>query len=238
MSNAIPNGSTPTPGASFNTPTLGLSQLSGPTPFYFLSPDALMAYAEQELRHIDRGVMKSMDEIRSKNKLADKMSSATTFLEKMETKAGAETSSDYMGQVFGIKGGKVASEANNNAVTSKDQLDTPWDVDVKAAHDASMAQLKEAAAELRDAGFHAEANDLDQVIADLDIGLMGNDTKAKIKDALTSLKNVGTTLTRSNDLTMMNLQQSMQRRSRTLTFVSNALKSMDAPQDQAVRNMV
>lgn len=234
MANTISNGTTPPP--DFQIYTSG-PKPSGPNPFYFLSPDALMSYIEQELEQIDRGVFKEMEAIKLKNELSQKLSSSTSFLESLKNMAGKPSGDKLYQEVFGqTSSGGNGSPAANGGTQVTLLLNQPV-AEVRDSFKESVAELKDAAAALRAQGHEEEAKQLETLAGKIEAGHLVSVT-GEINAALSSIKNAGESITRSNDLSMINLQQSMERRSRALTFISNALKAMDAPQNQAIRNMV
>jgi hypothetical protein len=234
MSNPINNGPAPTPTASIQPVSPGVQ---GPNPFYYLSPASLMAYIEQELQHIDTGINKELNAIRGKNDLAQKLSESTAYLEKMKGLQGKPGGNEYYKKAFGVcSDGKLAVKAQHP--NSPFFLPTQGpDPEAKASHEAAMKTLQETADGLRAEGYEEQALQVEAAMQKLDDGYL-TDGMSQVQAALESIKSVGDGLGRSNQLSMINLQQSMELRSRALTFVSNALKAMDAPADQAVRNMV
>lgn len=236
MSNNVSNGPSPTPTSSIKPLS---SAVGSPAPFYFLTPEALMAYVEQELEHLDTNIGKEMNAIKSRNNLAQNLSEATAYLEHMKQVQSSGKGNEYYTDAFGVcENGKLATRAQNPDVLFV--IPAPGqgpDPQAQAEHQAAMATLQETANELRAQGYEQQALQMEAAMQKLNDG----DLTAGIgvvQTAIDSIDKVGSGLTRSNDMSMINLQQFMERRSRALTFVSNALKSMDAPADQAVRNMV
>lgn len=239
-------GKTPSWENPINGQVLGIAGTPVGFDGHVLTPDSLMAFVEYQLGKLDADLINDMNTIEKKKAMIEDLQTmAAKFKEFGEKGIPKNALGGVQYQVVNSKtnevsyfGTKAEAEAHKKAIEA-------WGSQAKV----NELTTPEAAAAAQDLLKHCnKVIALGDQLGNPELVKEAKNMKAALESgaaiSAAAMESMGATLeaaasklNSSAEMTMIRMQQTMQDRSRILMFVSNALKAMDEPMDQAVRNI-
>lgn len=218
--------------------------------FVYLSPESLMAYIEGQLQSLDDKIFNHMKEVEGRRKAADALGEVSAILKQCEKSAEGKYLENLKLKAWGTSeiyiNGKPTGVVHSNSPAGKKLLQAkcaggaeikqiePKDDEAMAQYQAVVSQFYNAAEKLKAQGY----NDLSKKCEDIAKALeAGNVPSADaVAGLITEVESTMTSLSSSSQMTMIQLQELMQDRSRTVMWVTNAMASMNEASRKIIDN--
>lgn len=226
--------------------------------FVYLSPEGLMAYIEGQLQSLDDKIFNHMKEVEGRRKAADALGEVSAILKQCEKSAEGKYLENLKYEAYGksqVFYGKDANgkpkawgDEHSNTPDGLKQLEalqksipgsqikeiSPGSPEAKKQYEAVVSQFYNAAEKLKAQGYDDLAKKCEDLAKALEAGNVPSaDTIAGL---VTQVESTMSSLSSSSEMTMIQLQELMQQRSRTIMFVTNAMASMNEASRKIIEN--
>ncbi len=229
--------------------------------FAYMTPEALIEFVELNLKKVDSQLFSHMKDIEGRRKLVEQLNTlageakALTGDGKGIDAAKLKQAGDgtivvaakdplngfSLGEMTfpNTPEGKKEAEAYAAEWKSIGGEVTTTTTDGDPAKAAECQQLVDKYEQLAKTAADCGKGDLAEKLQGIanDIKAGKNVSKETLEDVTSSIEAAASELTSSADMTMLKMQTVMQDRTRILTWITNAIKSMSEPLDQMARNI-
>jgi len=227
-----------------------MPELSG-MGFTYLSPESLLDLVARQVQKLDSDIFTHMEQIDARREAGLALSVATSAMK--EAKLGLEENAQYFGSVITVTGmdyktgngsgqstGKNFPNTEQGAKDAQAYADTLMQVTInKPQKPEAIAditkKLEAAAQQAQAAGQGALAQSLQKMADDLKAGKAP--TKGQLEKLINDADSTVKSLSSSSEITMIQLQDLVQQRSRTIMFASNVLASINDAARKTVDNL-
>lgn len=219
--------------------------------FTYLSPQALIELVEQQVRSLDDQIFAHMKAVDKGREAGQTLSEAMNAMK--EAKVELENGKDYFGSKIevGIEkakpGGGTTLEVKffPNTAEGLAQAKEFAAAGIKIVNfavpagaetiDATTKKLEQAAKKAAEAGYGNLAAELAQMAADIEAGNPPN--KGQLEKLIGDVETTVKSLSSSAEISMIQLQDLVQQRSRSIMFASNVLSSINDAARKTIDNL-
>jgi hypothetical protein len=220
--------------------------------FVYLSPEALISFVEQQLNSLDEKIFAHMKEIDQRRKTADSLGEVSGILKECEKAGEGKYLEDLKQKAHGevtayqkYNGLEVPVKTHSNTPEGMALLKKqcpgaviketkPGDAEAKAKYDQIKQQFQAAAEKLAAAGYGSLAQKCQDIADGLANGKVPS--SAAISGLATEVERTMSSLSSSSEMTMIQLQELMQQRSRAVMFATNTMASLNEASRKIIEN--